>query len=106
MAEILDTRQRYRSPTTGTESEQGCGPAAAENAIEVLVDVHEDGRVLEWLTLLESDYTGIVAEFTTGSATTLLNSSTDTELAAFSQTDHLSSTQRSNLGRTETWPAP
>jgi hypothetical protein len=108
MAEVLNVRRKMVPPhSTGPEWYQGMGTPENTNTIEFLVDLHEDGSVQVWLEAHESDHTGIIAEWNTGSATTLIEAAMVSEIQSYSQTDHLSATQRTKLpGKKVTWPAP
>lgn len=108
MANVLDARRKSRPPhSTGPEYLQGIGPEEDLDVIEFLVDLYGDGTILLWMEAAEADYTGLIAEWVAGSATTILESAMQTEIQAFSFTDRLSATQRANVpGKAVTWPAP
>ena len=83
---------------SGDEKELGCGQRRATPVgVFAIMDMHGDGTEIEYAELLEADYTGIVAEFQTGSATTVLEASIDAWETAESHTEPITSTQRTNI---------
>lgn len=71
-----------------------------------VLDIDNDGRRIETFVLQEADYTGLISEWETGTATTVLDGAIDTVLAARSEDEPLSSAQKSYLGTTKSYPAP
>jgi hypothetical protein len=83
--------------------------SAAPNAVSMVgvlvrLDLDNNGRRVVDRPLLETVYAGLVAEFNTGSATTVLDASIATDLATIANTDTISSTQRAYIGGTKAWP--
>lgn len=104
MATVIGIRRKLE--TDSTAAPDSMGPAVEADGLVVTVDLDNDGLRPADLHLLESEYSGLIAEFETGSATTILDASIATALAAHTQEDSLSATQRSYLGTAQTWPAP
>lgn len=104
MATVVGIRRKLETDSTAAPGSMGASVDAA--GLVVSVDLDNDGQRIAQLELLEADYTGLIAEFETGSATTVLDASIATAVAAHTQEDHLSATQRSYIGTAQTWPAP
>jgi len=71
--------------------------AATSVGVRAFVDMHNDGSEIRVFEFLEVDHAGIVAEWTTGSATTIIEAAITAALAAESHTEPMSATQRTNL---------
>lgn len=104
MATVVGVRRKLETDSSASPSAMG-GVVNAAGLI-VRVDLDGDGQRVTELELLEADYSGLIAEFETGSATTVLDASIATAVAAHTQDDPLSTTQRSYIGTAQTWPAP
>jgi hypothetical protein len=77
---------------------QGAGAHGATMiGVYAIVDMHSDGTEIRKFEMLEADYAGIVAEWTTGSLTAVFAASLATEIAADSHTEPINATQRTNL---------
>jgi len=85
--------------------EPGAGPVAGDH-LRVRFDL-DDGDRWEHAAILKfDDYAGLELEWNTGVATSTLDSSIDTYIAALSVDDELTSAQESYMGTTKTYPAP
>lgn len=103
-AKVIGVRPKLENDSSASPSCMGGAVEAA--GLIVTIDLDGNGYRIAQLELLEDDYSGLMAEFAAGSATTVLDASIATALAAHTQADPLSSTQRSYLGTAQTWPAP
>ena len=105
MAEVL-TFRRPRIHDATQDPNASSGKQVNAQHLLVRVDLDEDGRRREVIKCREADYSGIISEYTTGTATTILDSSVGTELGGVSDREYLTATQESFLGTTKSWPAP
>lgn len=103
-AKVIGVRPKMETDSSASPSSMGA--AVEAEGLIVTIDLDGNGYRTAQIELLEDDYSGLMAEFATGSATTVLNASIATALAAHTQDDPLSTTQRSYLGTAQTWPAP
>ncbi len=71
---------------------------AARVGLVVELDIDDDYRRIHPAVLLFADYAGLEAEYDAGSATTVLDSSIDTYLAAMSDPDPLPSAASGFIG--------
>lgn len=67
--------------------------------VRAVVDMHDDGSEVRMWEFLESDHAGIVSEWQTGTATTIVEAAITSALGSDSHTEPYSSTQRTNLVR-------
>jgi len=105
MATVLSVHRPLVGNTTGGASVGDAVQLA--DYVRVEVDLDNDGRRVATLKIAEGDHAGVIAEYETGSSTTLLEAAIDTEVAALSDVDELSSTQKTNLiGKAVTFPSP
>lgn len=105
MATVLSVHRPLVGNVTGGSATADAVQLA--NYIRAEVDLDNDGRRRAVLTIQEADHAGVIAEYEAGSATTLLEAALDTEVAALSDVDELSSTQKTNLiGKAVTFPSP
>lgn len=85
-------------------SELGEDVAGLANRIVVTMDLDGDGTRLVNVTLDEADHAGLIAEWETGTATTVLSAAIDAELALISDPDELSTAQRAFIGNVHAFP--
>lgn len=86
------------------------GRTVYDDALIATVDLDDDGRRIVQVLLKESDYTGLIAEWNTGSATTILEGALDVEIPAINEgdeipADFMTATQKTNVIRKSVaWP--
>jgi hypothetical protein len=86
------------------------GKTITDAALIATVDLDDDGRRVVQLVLKGTDHAGLISEWGTGTATTILESALDTEIAAVNEgdeivADFLSATQKANVIRKSVaWP--
>ena len=102
MATVVDIHRPHVPASVG----DGIGAEGLADELVVTIDLDADGRRLHKARLKESDYAGLIAEFETGTATTVLQSSIDSYLAGLSDDEVLTSTQAAYLGTVRSWPSP
>ena len=102
----------YRGRKRATDSDGHHGSNyrwQVDDFLVAVVDMDDNGRRIYSILLKESDYTGLIAEWTTGSATTIAENAVETEIAALVEGtdvhDMMTSTQKANLIRKSVaWP--
>lgn len=113
MAKTLSVRRgrKYESDATDEFTHGGYRMINADFLI-ARVDLESDGNRIIDVKLDEANHTGLIAEWTAGTATTILEAALDLEIQNIDEgTDipshPMSGTQQTNIiNRATTWPSP
>ena len=100
MAEDVTIISYYRPKLSGTATGAPLGMVDADHLILIL-DRFSNGRVMKRHELKFADYAGLETEWDTGTATTVLNTSIDSEMSEIDwPAEPLTGNQRSFVGTT------
>jgi len=104
VAAIIKDVRRPRIADMAAGGDAPSGKKVNAQYLVVTLDLDNDGRRMLDVVFTEDDHTGLIAEYTTGTATTILDAAVVSHLSGLGDYEYLSATQKSWLGTSKSWP--